>query len=450
MTERDAANAPQNAAFLSQTALTLASQPLLLLLGAVSSVVIARALGPVGRGEVAAAAVGPALVVAFLSVGFGIGNVYFLSKREVQPAAALGSALVVSVGTSVIGIAIYLIGASAFRTSLLHDLQVPFVLVGALLIPASLFGRNILSVAQGLRRMALWNLASLISAAAVVALYVVTLVLLHLGALSALVAIVVATVLSVVIPAAWLWKLFPNWSFDLRFATRAIRFGCIGEAGNVLQLLVYRLDVLLVTALLGFAAAGTYTVAFTLSEILWQVPNAAGLILFPRVASGRGDTTAITARLVRLTLALLLIEGAVGAVLAPVLIPWIFSSRFEQAVSAFWLLLPGGVLLGMGKLISANLAGRGRPGLPSVGSAIAFVLTVSLDLSLIPRLGINGASIASSIAYTASTLFVLIAFVRLTGIGWAHLLVVQPEDWRFTLREVRQQVHSLLGLVRAR
>jgi len=64
-------------------------------------------------------------------------------------------------------------------------------------------------------------------------------------------------------------------------------------------------------------------------------------------------------------------------------------------------LLPGVVLLGGAKVLTNEIAGRGYPHYNSVNSGLALILTVILDLVLIPRYGALGAALASSLAYTA-------------------------------------------------
>ena len=58
--------------------------------------------------------------------------------------------------------------------------------------------------------------------------------------------------------------------------------------------------------------------------------------------------------------------------------------------------LAGGGVYGV---LSAFLSGIGRPGLNSLAQAAGLVVTVALDLSLIPHLGIVGAATASTFAY---------------------------------------------------
>ena len=118
---------------------------------------------------------------------------------------------------------------------------------------------------------------------------------------------------------------------------------------------------------------------------------------------------AFTPRVFRITLGLTTV-GALGLmVLGKPLIQVIYSSAFISAYIPMLVLLPGVVLLGGAKVLTNEIAGRGFPQYNSVNAGLAMVLTLVLDLFLIPRHGIVGAALASSIAYTA-TFFTAIAF----------------------------------------
>jgi Na+-driven multidrug efflux pump len=52
-------------------------------------------------------------------------------------------------------------------------------------------------------------------------------------------------------------------------------------------------------------------------------------------------------------------------------------------------------------VLTNEIAGRGYPQYNSINSGLGLVLTVILDLLLIPGYGVLGAAIASSVAYTA-------------------------------------------------
>jgi O-antigen/teichoic acid export membrane protein len=99
------------------------------------------------------------------------------------------------------------------------------------------------------------------------------------------------------------------------------------------------------------------------------------------------------------------------ALLGPLLISIVFGPAFSASYAPLLALLPGIVLLGGGKVLTSELAGRGYAHYNSINAGMALVLTVVLDLALIPRLGVTGAAIASTVAY--SVIFVTAVFFYL-------------------------------------
>lgn len=61
-------------------------------------------------------------------------------------------------------------------------------------------------------------------------------------------------------------------------------------------------------------------------------------------------------------------------------------------------------------------------------------LNLLLNVLMIPPLGIFGAALASSIAYLAVTLAMLVLYCRLSGVAWWRTLFILPGDllplWR--------------------
>ncbi|MCI0407917.1 MAG: polysaccharide biosynthesis C-terminal domain-containing protein, partial [Acidobacteria bacterium] len=76
------------------------------------------------------------------------------------------------------------------------------------------------------------------------------------------------------------------------------------------------------------------------------------------------------------------------------------------------------------------LSGRGRPLPVTLGAAIGFVANVLLNLAWIPRYGILGASLASSVSYTLVTLVVLIAYLRISDSRLRDAILLRREDLR--------------------
>ena len=77
----------------------------------------------------------------------------------------------------------------------------------------------------------------------------------------------------------------------------------------------------------------------------------------------------------------------------------LYGDQFADAVPQARLLLVGMLLGGAAGVASGYLYARGRPGLNSVAMGVGLVVTVVLDLVLIPVYGGMGAAAASTAAY---------------------------------------------------
>ncbi len=107
-----------------------------------------------------------------------------------------------------------------------------------------------------------------------------------------------------------------------------------------------------------------------------------------------------------------------------------YGSRFLDSVVPFLILLPGVVCLGAAKVLSADLNGRGLPQYNALGALLSLVVTLGLDLVLIPRAGASGAAIASSAAYVASLIYTVAVYGRVTGLKFRSLVRFEPSDFR--------------------
>ena len=160
-----------------------------------------------------------------------------------------------------------------------------------------------------------------------------------------------------------------------------------------------RLDFLIVTVLVGPAALGIYAVASRFAELLRLPSLAINYVLYPEFARLGEPDAALQARAaIRRVWWVPGVLAIPVAAAAPVMLPLLYGREFHAAVAPTWILLAGMAGGGVYGVISAFMSGSGRPGRNSLAQAAGLVLTVVLDVTLIPHLGIVGASIASTFA----------------------------------------------------
>jgi O-antigen/teichoic acid export membrane protein len=196
----------------------------------------------------------------------------------------------------------------------------------------------------------------------------------------------------------------------------------------------YRLDQWLLGAISGPHALGLYSVAVSWSETLFYLPTALVAAQRPDlVRASRGEAGRQTAKAFRIGVLLTLPVAAVMIVVAPLLCATIFGHRFSGSVLDLRLLVPGAFGITALKMLGNALIAQGRPVAQTVAVAVAFGCTALLDAILIPLHADLGASLASTIAYSAGGLAAALIFVRTLGCPGSEL-IPQRQDlldlWR--------------------
>jgi O-antigen/teichoic acid export membrane protein len=99
--------------------------------------------------------------------------------------------------------------------------------------------------------------------------------------------------------------------------------------------------------------------------------------------------------------------------------------------------LPGVVTFSIVNVLAAYIAGIGKPHLNLVASCASLIVTVVLDLTLIPRFNIVGASIASTASYGLAAILTIVFFTRETGAALREILLPTGADFRLLISLAR-------------
>lgn len=388
----------------------------------VAALLLARALGPAGRGSVAFITVTALVTARAAKLGLGQATSVLAAQRPGARATLLSNLLAFSLVTSLVvgGLvvaALHLLDAEPAGTE-----RSQLVILFAGIVAASLVDDNFLIGSGRLRE------AAAISAGGG---------WLYAGALLAALATVDLTVDSAVV--AWACAHFA-WAAVLavigmrasglsrpsgRLLAESLRFGSRAWPGSVSLFLNARVDQILVGVIASDVALGLYAVAVNGAEILLFLSTAIATSLLPAVARERVSEGAGADRTLRtfrsaaiLVLASILAAAAVGWFA----IPAVFGSEFRGSVGPFMWLLPGALGYTALSIFSNALLAARAPGLSSLGSLAALGVGVALDLALIPVFGASGAAAAASVAFLAGGATVALLYRRAAGFPLAAML----------------------------
>jgi len=384
---------------------TFFTQVLRVALSVAKAAIIARWLGPEGKGMLALALLVPGMLGLFLSGGIGTANVYYVGSRRLDVSTLTANSIGFALLAAFVGFGVVLASAAAgWLEVVVRGVPTWIVLIAMLGFPTGLLNGFFSTILQGLQRIVTLNLINLFQSTLTLLLTILFVIEFQLGLLGALLASLGSGVFGLIVFGTILNRqggvFSPRWSYPVMRST--LSFGLKGHIGNVLQFFNYRLDTFIVNYFIGAAGVGIYSVAVALAELLWHLPNAVAFVIFPKAAASRPEEMNVfTPRVFLITLVLTALGALCLTLVGRPIIEFVFSSAFVDAYVPMLVLLPGVVLLGGAKVLTNEIAGRGYPHYNSVNSGVALVLTVVLDLVLIPRYGVRGAALASTLAYTA-------------------------------------------------
>jgi O-antigen/teichoic acid export membrane protein len=391
------------------------------LLGVLTGPILARALGPSGRGTLAAILV-PLSVAPYIA---GLGLTAFALRtaaRDRQPRVLVPTLALVALAIGVVLLPLLPTVVSVLGEG--RDVVETFLMAGLLLLPAFILVNVLLAVVTGLER---WNLVVAARLLQPVSALVALLTLWATDRLTVATAAVtgIGSTLILLVPTAVVLRGRGPLRFKPALARQALAFGIRAWPGTLSEVANTRLDQVLMIPLVDPAQLGQYVVAYTAASAPAIVASAIVSAVVPRIARGEEQLVAGGSRVL---LPVVVAAGLLIGALAPIAIPLLFGRDFAPAVPLTWILLVAAVPGLTATFLGATLTAAGRPGTATAGQMLALAVTLPGLLLLLGPLGAYGAAIVSVAAYSANFAFIFVAARRRFGGAVLDYLVPRHAD----------------------
>jgi len=392
---------------------TFVTRLFVILISLVTTIIVARVLGPEGRGLYAVAIAIGAIGVQFGNLGLHASNTFYVAQDQKLLPILLSNSLVISFSIgSIIG-AIALLVFFTYPT--IAPLQGQLLILALLWIPFGLAFLLLQNLLIGIHKIRAYNVIELTTK-----ILCVTLILFIVG-LNAITVerIFLLGLLTLVLGLYWTLielkknlKQIPKPSFTL--FKEYIQYGLKAYIAAFFAFIVLQSDILMVKYLLGSEQAGFYSIATTMANMVYMLPVITGTILFPRLSAQTlpRKKLEITIKVgAILGIIMTIITGGSVAIAHP-LVKILFGYNYLPAVPAFVWLMPGILLLSINTIFMNYFASIGIPFFMVYSPGVAAILNIGLNLYLIPTQGIIGASISSSVSYSLMFLLSIIYLNR--------------------------------------
>jgi O-antigen/teichoic acid export membrane protein len=414
-------------------------------INAATGIITARALLPVGRGELAAMILWPVFLANTLTLGFPSALTFEMKSHPKKSSELLGAALLLAIVTSAIAIALGVL----FMHSWIPQYSFKAILYAQILLVTTPL-TSLLNIGRGafLARGDFSVVNGLLACSPALTLSLLIALLLTHSLTPYTAALAYAPV--GVLPVGWMmWRLWVQFRPSLKSFWNSARslfsYGVRSYGIDLCGTMALYVDQVVVVRFLMPDMMGIYVVALSLSRMLNVFHTSVVMVLFPKAVSQSPETVReMTGRAVRLSTLVTASTAACIAVLGGPLLSILYGHEYHGAALVLRILVVEVVLAGATLVLGQAFMALGRPGIVTALQITGLLLVVPLMLILVPRYGILGAGIALLLSTASRFLLVLASFPLFLRIPIPRL-VPNRADLTYITQSVSKKVNFLSG-----
>lgn len=397
--------------------------------GIITGIIVARVLGPAGKGQAAVAVAAPVVLAFMGNLGIPSAVVYHISQKNADQKAFFASVTVLNLALGLVVVALVWTMRAPIMATILKGLDARTLQLSLLGVPLAFLFLAYSALLQGRSFVWEFNKTQITQTVSSLLLSILFVVVLRWGVFGAVLAVLISMLIRTVESAIYIRaKIGISRRVRWSICRSLLAFGWQVHLGSAISTLNTKLDLFILNALAGNSAVGIFSLAVSFAEMMHQIPEAMRVVIHPRLVADREYANRATPRACRQMLLIGAVSGAIAIALSKPVIRLLYGARFVPAVVPFAVLVPGVIAMGITRLLFADLQARGKPILTAYGMALGLAPHVALDLLLIPIIGPAGAAAAASISYLIVTAYCAAVFSRLSGVPALDLVRLRMAD----------------------
>jgi len=407
--------------FVHKIARTLSTRILLIVIGFITSVIIARTLGPEGRGMFAMAVTIGAFGVQFTNLGLHGANTYYVARDANLLSPLLGNSLTASF---TFGTLISLVAGLFFWIyPSLAPVHGTLLLMALAWAPFGLAYLLFQSMLLGVDDVQTYNKIELVTK------------LFYFGLLGVIVlsnqitpeAVFGGALIALLLRFAWSYfslsaRIHHAVTCSINLFKKSMRYGIKAYFGSLFSFFLFRIDLLMINNMLGTKEAGYYDIAINLAEIVYVLPDVVAIILFPKLCAT--EETSEKWEIARQTgywlAGIMLVICVLAALLAKPAIGIIFGNQYLPSLLPFLILIICKYILTLNIIFNNFIVSIHIPWTSIPYSFCLVILNIILNLFMIERYGMVGAAWATTISFGALILFNMVYSYKYLQSNKAH------------------------------
>ncbi|GLR78804.1 oligosaccharide flippase family protein (plasmid) [Azospirillum oryzae] len=390
-------------------------------LGLLTGILVARTIGPEGRGALTAVLTTIQMLGWLFGMGCGKAVTYALSRDHSAGGRLLSTWTLIllplaalAIGTGYLLLPL-LLAAQPVETLVLARLYLP-------MIAMALLAELMLGLILGDQDFRSFNALNFIQPAGVATLYGVLWATGHFTVEAAVIVQAAMSTLVLVVATALLVRRHGIGRPDPALGRRTLWYALRTHGDVVGGVITQRLDLLIIPAFLPAAQVGLYALATSLSWLIVSLSSALATVVMP-AATRRGQSgRTLVLNSLQVTFAIGGLLGGGLFVFADIAIGLVYGPSFADSALPLRLLLPGAVLYAAASILLNGLYAENRPFTATTANLLGMLVTLGGLLLFLRSGGILAAAIVSTVAYTLVFATAATLYRRATGLPWRVFL----------------------------
>ncbi|MBC5824893.1 MAG: oligosaccharide flippase family protein [Candidatus Eremiobacteraeota bacterium] len=406
---------------------TLLTRTAIQAFGLIGNVIIARTIGPYGKGIFTYA---DSILLGLMRLSAGqSGSVSLQYGRKRQPGWLVYAAMLRVLAWYCVPITVALtavaIAVPSQRVLISVACAAPFVIYTQLASGVFLAAGNVRNI----------NIQQAIRTAGLTVLIIPLLWYAHLGINALLITWVMLAVITGFYAAFTLRRYVgvrPPQASEASIFREQFTYGLRMAGNSVVAYLNFRIDVFIILNVLGPKALGIYSIGIGFGELMWALSRPLQQAAFGRIGtSGPKEAARITAKGMRHSIAMVGVVSVLVFFFAPTLVTLMYGKAFAASGIIVRLLLPGMIAYSAMPMLNTFFNQQlGNPNIPLTFTSISTVICASITLLTIHRFGIAAGAIATSASYVTAFALATAYFVRKTGTPLRSIFIFDADDLR--------------------
>lgn len=399
--------------------LTAVRQLLITLIRLISTIIIARVFGPEGNGIYGLAILVPTLASNFFNFGAGTSATYFLSNGRIQAANCFNYVNKTALSVTLLSAVCYFIFQFFFESKIIPNLDNDLILLSLTIFPLQIINQYYISMLLGLQKYDSFNICSFIQPV----VFFVGVLFLYFANVNVNVSfLMVLTLVSYFISFLSLYFLIKasikkfsgykvsNSNKEIGVSLREfLLFGLKTHINTLIAFLNNKVGFYFINLFLSPVQVGLYMISIQMSEKIWIVSQSVSVIAFSKLSSMEEDKERLNLfyAICRMVFYVSILLGLSLIVLGDYLILFLFGDQYQMSFEPIYYLLPGIISFSVCRVITNDIAARGKPEINAYTSVISLLLNIVLCVVLIKNEGMIGAAITTSVVYTSQLIISL-------------------------------------------